>query len=169
MPHDLPALLRKGFPPYIEAERASSPMNSSPYRISRSDLFGAFCDDTVRIFLLETFEKFAGRLEADGFDIPGALIGGGFVRRLGTQTQPKDIDALVFYRVKEGAPEDAINQLVSRNREARELRLDIRFCPLDADPFTMIKSVSFFSVLYSKKEGDLTIRNGLILYDRQRD
>jgi hypothetical protein len=63
----------------------------------------------------------------------------------------------------EGRPVAAA--LATLQAAAKARGLDLRLLPLDGDPLLLIKTVSFFSMLYSKNEGERTIIRGLVLVD----
>ena len=163
---DLREVFAKGFPAYPQAVDLSSPTNSSPYRMTAADLREAFQDDPWRLHLLANVDTVLDELASRGVNIPGFLIGGGFVRRLKDGTRPRDIDSVAFYKAEGVSPDEVAPALSGAARAAKSLQIDMRFCPLDANPILMMKSLIFYSVLFRKSEGRMEIENGLILYDR---
>lgn len=152
-------------PAYPKPVDLCSPINSSPYRMDKEDLLSAFETDPWRRNLLGNLDAILDDLKGYGVVVPAFLIGGGFVRRLKDGSRPDDIDGLAFYRIK-GAGSEAIKALGAAIPKAKGLNIDLRFCPLDTDPIVMMKVAIFYSILFSKVEGQMKIENGLILYDR---
>lgn len=126
-----------------------------------------FSEDVLRLNFIESLDGLLSKLHSSPQTFPAVLIGGGFIRRLNEGGEPNDLDALVFYQcLGELTPEALVSRLTRVTPAARKLGLDLRFCPLDADPIMLIKSVAFFSTLYSKHKNILDVANGLILYKR---
>lgn len=163
---ELQDVFAKSFPAYAQEERLCSPTNSSPYRMIRADFDEVFKDDPWRLRLLRNIDDVLEPLRHHGIVVPVFLIGGGFVRRLRDGSRPSDIDGLAFYRMERPSPE-AVKALGTAIFTAKKLHIDMRLCPLDADPIVTMKTAIFYSVLFSKVEGGMTIENGLILYDRE--
>jgi len=163
----LPRLRELGFPTYCSSESDSHPANSSPYVLDGGSLRKCFSGDVLRLKFIDSLDRLLSRLHGSPQTFPAVLIGGGFIRRLNEGGEPKDLDALVFYQCTgELTPESLVSRLTRATPAARRLGLDLRFCPLDADPILLIKSVAFFSTLYSKNKNVLDVSNGLVLYKR---
>lgn len=161
---DLRDVFAKGVPAYLQAVDLSSPTNSSPYRMTAADLRSAFKDDPWRLELLANVDLLIGSLANKGISVSGFLIGGGFVRRIRDGSKPNDIDGLALYTVTNPSS-DVATTLAAAVRDAKKLHIDMRFCPMDANPLITAKSLIFYSVLFSKSEGSMEIENGLILYE----
>jgi hypothetical protein len=149
----------RDFPPFLTAERQSTPVNATPYVVSLSDLVAGRALARRKRFVAElaaTVEALKG-LGAEGV---AALLGGSAI---GPKPEPGDLDCALFYRWVEGRPVAAA--LATLQAAAKARGLDLRLLPLDGDPLLLIKTVSFFSMLYSKNEGERTIIRGLVLVD----
>jgi hypothetical protein len=151
---------RLGFPPFLGEERDSTPLNASPYVAHVDDLREGRFLSTRGPFLreftaaLDAFGRFAVRPVA-------ALLGGSAI---GPKPDPGDLDCVVFYEAAGSGPPQvpALREFLARCK----LRgVDMRALPIDGDPLLMLKSVAFFSMLFSKNAGDLTIVRGLVLVD----
>jgi len=134
--------------------------------MTAADLRSVFKDDPWRLQLLANVDLLLDRLSSKGISVSAFLIGGGFVRRLRDGSKPNDIDGLALYTVAHPSSDVAI-ALAAAVRDAKKLHIDMRFCPMDANPLIMAKSLVFYSVLFSKSEGNMEIENGLILYERE--
>jgi len=156
---------QKAFPVFSTRERLSGPGNSSPHVRTRPQLVTAFQGDAVRLGLLDELDRLISNVEKAGAVVPLVMIGGGFVRRIGTTSPPKDLDGVAFYRINPDMPA-ALDAILNLSREGRARKLDLRVCPLDGNPIVMIKTIAFCTTLYSKQAGSMLIENGLILYDR---
>ncbi|HWU76269.1 MAG TPA: hypothetical protein VN043_07180, partial [Rhodanobacter sp.] len=140
----------------------STPVNSTPYLIGLRDFLIKARQWTGRKELIDSLEFMLDSVESLGVKIDFILIGGSFTAL--SNCAPRDLDAVWLYRVFD------INRFEpSKLRDfqacGKTNSLDIRLIPIDADPVIFIKSISFFSVLYSKKEGDMTLSRALILVD----
>lgn len=162
---DLNEVFYKGVPPYTQDIQLSSPMNSSPYFMDSSDLRNCFKDDPWRLSLLSNLDSLLDSLAHQGVFVPSFLIGGGFVRRIRDGSKPRDIDGLALY--KSDQPSSKIAEVLSKTvRKAKRSNIDMRFCPLDANPKIMAKSLVFYSILFSISTEGMEIKNGLIMYNR---
>lgn len=147
------------FPPFLVAERQSTPINATPYVVGLSTLVSGqalarrkrFIDELV--VTLKTLSELGGEGVA-------ALLGGSAI---GPKPDPGDLDCALFYRWVDGAADAAALARLQAAAKARDL--DLRLLPLDGDPLLLIKTVSFFTMLYSKNEGERTIIRGLVLVD----
>jgi hypothetical protein len=148
------------FPPFVGPERESTPLNASPYVAHLADLRdGRFLSKRgpfVRQFTaaVDDFPGFGVRAVA-------ALLGGSAI---GPTADPSDLDAVIFYKSLEKRTPDA-GGLLKYLKLCKARHLDLRAFPLDGDPIITLKAVSFFSMLYSKREGSLMIERGLVLID----
>jgi hypothetical protein len=151
---------RMSFPPFVGPERESTPLNASPYVAHLDDLReGAFL--SARGALTREFCTALEQLPGFGVRAVAALLGGSAI---GPKPDPGDLDCVVFYEALAGASPDA-TRLRDFLRRCKARRLDMRAVPIDGDPILMLKTVSFFSMLYSKNEGSLAIVRGLVLID----
>lgn len=152
------------FPPFVGPERESTPLNASPYVARLADLregrFLSGREAFVRQFVaaVDVFPTFGVRAVA-------ALLGGSAI---GPKPDPGDLDAVVFYESVPGETPDA-SRLRAYLKSCKARRLDLRALPIDGDPILTLKTVSFFSMLYSKNEGSMMIVRGLVLIDCRDD
>jgi len=149
----------RDFPPFVTTERQSTPVNATPYVVGLSDLVAGRALARRKRFVAElaaAVEALRG-LGAEGV---AALLGGSAI---GPKPEPGDLDCALFYRWVEGRP--AVAALAALQTTAKARGLDLRLLPLDGDPLLLIKTVSYFSMLYSKNEGERTIIRGLVLVD----
>jgi hypothetical protein len=151
------------FPPFVGPERESTPLNSTPYLAHLDDLReGTFLSNRAS-FVAELIVAL-DQLGALGMVPVAVLLGGSAI---GPKPDPSDLDCVVFY---EQAPDQDVRISHANDfRHSAKMRgLDIRLVPMDGDPLLLLKTVSYFSMLYSKKEGSLQILRGLVLIDCRR-
>lgn len=151
----------QGFPAFISPERSSTPFNSSPYVVSYDRLRSVGKSWSGRATLLEALDAAWNRAKRSGIIVDAILIGGSFTAL--ANPAPKDIDSVWMYR----APGDTIDVAQLRELQAsfKEMGVDARFIPIDGDPIVLLKAISFFSLLFSKREGSALIERGLFLVD----
>jgi hypothetical protein len=147
------------FPPFIGGERESTPLNASPYVAHLDDLReGRFL--SIRGALVREFTAALEGLPAHGIHAVASLLGGSAI---GPKPNPGDLDCVVFYEAANGAaPTGNLQSLLTRSK-ARGI--DMRLIPIDGDIVLLLKTVSYFSMLYSKNAGSLEIVRGLALID----
>lgn len=150
------------FPVFYPNERGSTPLNSTPYVVRLHDFERISGTWPGRRDLVAHVSEVISRAEMLGVAVDFLLIGGSFTDM--TNAAPRDMDAAWLYRVKDASTFDTASLRVLQ-AECKALRLDSRFIPADGDPLVLLKSVVFFSVLYSKKEGDARLTRGLLLVD----
>jgi hypothetical protein len=149
----------RDFPPFLTGERQSTPVNATPYVVNLSDLVAGRALARRKRFVKELASA-VGALKAMGAEGVAALLGGSAI---GPKPEPGDLDCALFYRWVEGRA--AADSLADLQTSAKARGLDLRLLPVDGDPLLLIKTVSFFSMLYSKNAGERTIVRGLVLVD----
>ena len=149
-----------GFPPFIGPERASTPLNSTPY-VAHLDALREGSILSNRAGLTADLIAALDEMPSLGMVAEAVLIGGSAV---GPKVDPSDMDCVIFYRrVAESA--FSAESLADYQRTLKMRRLDARLIPSDGDMLVMMKALSFFTTLYSKNAGSLEIVRGLILID----
>ena len=148
------------FPPFVGPERESTPLNASPYVARLDDLReGRFLSN--REAFVRQFVAVVDELPLFGVRAVAALLGGSAI---GPKPDPGDLDAVIFYESVGGQAPDA-GGLRAHIKSCKARGLDLRVMPIDGDPVITLKTVSFFTMLYSKNEGSMTIVRGLVLID----
>jgi hypothetical protein len=148
------------FPPFVGPERESTPLNATPYIAHLCEAGEAGFLSNRAAFLaelrvgLEQLRQLSARPVA-------ALLGGSAI---GGKPDPSDLDCVVFYEQLPGERIQA-HALRGLQRALKQRRIDVRFVPMDGDPLILLKTVSFFSMLYSKNAGSAEIVRGLVLLD----
>jgi hypothetical protein len=151
---------REHFPPFIGPERESTPLNATPYIAHLSEAGGSgFLSN--RTAFIDELRVGLDRLTQLHARPVAALLGGSAI---GAKSDPSDLDCVVFYIEADTGPIRA-NQLLALQRELKRNSLDVRFVPMDGDPLILLKTVSYFSMLYSKNAGSREIVRGLVLLD----
>ena len=148
------------FPPFVGPERESTPLNATPYiaHISEAGEDGFLSN---RAAFIDELRVGLDRLRQLNALPVAALLGGSAI---GAKANPSDLDCVVFYQ-QEATAELRSGALLGLQRELKRSRLDVRFVPLDGDPLILLKTISFFSMLYSKNAGSPEIVRGLVLLD----
>lgn len=150
----------QNFPHFVGPERASTPINSSPYMVALSDVRnGKVLKRRDR--LMTIFLRCVDTLSARGIEPVAALLGGSAI---GPKPNPSDLDCVLFYRADRDSIRD-FSWMASFERASKSDGLDVRLVPLDGDPVLLIKIASFFSTLYVKNAGEDRIVRGLVLVD----
>ena len=150
------------FPVFAPNERESTPQNSTPYVIGIDSFKRIASTWTGREHLVGKLVAALNEATHAGIAVDFALIGGSFT--VLTNSAPRDLDAVCLYRVADENLFDAGRLKVLQSAWKR-LGLDARLVPCDGDPLVLIKTISYFSVLYSKKTGDMVVKQGLVLVD----
>ena len=144
---------KRRLPIFLTPVVESGPLNATPYLTSYECFRASAAVWPGRAPLVAALDATKRRLEAVGVTVEAMLIGGSFTEL--SKPRPQDIDCLMFYRWQHedrSAPGAALGEL---QRLSKHHGVDVRFIPLDGDPLVLIKSVSYFTVLYSKlKEED---------------
>lgn len=150
----------RNFPPFVGPERESTPLNATPYIAHLSDAReGGFLSN--RAVFIDELRVGLDQLRQLRAEPVAALLGGSAI---GAKVNPSDLDCVVFYEQEENARIEA-GRLLQLQREMKQRRIDIRFVPMDGDPLILLKSVSFFTTLYTKNAGSMEIVRGLVLLD----
>jgi hypothetical protein len=152
------------FPPFIGPERASTPLNATPYLAHVDDLRKGIFLSNRAPFVAELLAVLDQLVNFNAVPV-AALLGGSAI---GPKPDPGDLDCVVFYEQAASREVDAIGADALR-RAAKGRGLDMRLVPMDGDPLLLLKTMSYFSMLYSKEEGDLKIIRGLVLIDCRTD
>jgi len=152
----------RGFPLFLDGEKASNAINATPYATSYDAFASALSGWDGRAALLQAIE--AVRREADRHArVIGMLVGGSFLDQ-GRRT-PRDVDLLMFYQSHPPAHAGCAARLNELRLSARSMDVDVRFIAIDHDPLMLVKIVSYFTTLYNRRKGaDVQVR-GLALVD----
>lgn len=157
-----------GFPVFLTAVADSSPLNASPYLAGYEKLKELAARWRPRHALLVELEDVRTRSQQYGIAVEAILIGGSFTEF--SKPAPGDIDCVMFYRQAHvGEPVDAKGLADLRRRAIRRM-VDVRFLPLDGDPLALVKSLCYFTILFSKDkhavdQADVRLVRGLLLLD----
>jgi len=163
--------VRAGFPAFLTPVADSSPLNATPYLAHYAEFRAIARGWSGRGLLLDAMESVRVRSGRHGVAVDAILIGGSFTER--ANSAPKDIDCVMLYRqTRAGRAADA-KALAALRIEAKRRKVDVRFLPLDADPLALIKSLCYFTLLFSKDKHaadrtDVRIVRGLLLLDCRR-
>ena len=149
-----------GFPPFVGPERASTPLNSTPY-VAHLDALREGAILSNRAHLAAELIAALDEMPSLGMVAEAVLIGGSAI---GPKIDPSDMDCVIFYRRAAGDAFRA-DSLAEHQRRFKTRRLDARLIPSDGDPLLMMKALSFFTTLYSKNAGATEIVRGLVLID----
>jgi hypothetical protein len=148
------------FPPFVSAEKESTPLNATPYIAHLSEAGEAGFLSNRAAFIAE-LRVGLDRLRQLHARPVAALLGGSAI---GAKPDPSDLDCVVFYE-QAGIDAIRVGELLGLQRDLKRGRIDVRFVPMDGDPLILLKTVSFFSTLYSKHAGSAEIVRGLVLLD----
>lgn len=149
-------------PIFPRAIKECTTADSSPYLCSVDELTRRYGFNPHRLHLIDQLASFAGQSYDIGVKIGALLIGGSFLDQ--SIDQPRDIDCLVYYRID--AQADAVDAIISQwNALRRGFPLDVKLCPTDAGPLTIIKRSIFFSNLFSIDKATLVLERGTILVE----
>lgn len=154
--------LNYGLPPFATPELHATPMNSTPYVCSLSQLKEVFSKCRRRRALVETLCSALDDVRSS-YITPRALLIGGSVNDVAV-AYPNDLDVVVFYEADDLGPNV---RMLDSIRETLHLDgVDTRFFPIDVNPILLMKFVSFFSVLFSKGGHESApLTRGLLLVD----
>lgn len=161
-----------GFPAFLTPVAESSPGNATPYLTSYAAFRAMAADWPGRGELVARLEQVWAESERHNVTIEAMLIGGSFTEP--AKPNPGDIDCLMFYRQARTDTEVQAKGLAELQRQAKMIRVDVRFVPLDSDPLALIKSLCYFTILYSMDkqatdQADIRIVRGLLLLDCRSD
>lgn len=148
-----------GFPVFLTASGKSSPVNATPYLASWTRFREAAAGWPGRAPLVEALERVRSAASALGAAVDFILIGGSFTEI--DRPAPNDLDCVLFYRRLDPAARVDVQALAALERSGKSEGADARFVALDGDPATLLKSVSYYSILYSNdkhREAELGVR-----------
>jgi nucleotide-binding universal stress UspA family protein len=157
-----------GFPIFLTSSAKSSPVNGTPYLASYGRFRAAAEGWPGRERLVAALERVRGEAEGLGAAVDFILIGGSFTET--GKPAPNDLDCVLFYRRRDPSARIDVQALAALERRGKAEGADARFVALDGDPAMLLKSVAFYSILYSNDkwhEADLGIRvvRALLLLD----
>lgn len=158
------SLLGKGHLPFSETEIAkSAPNNSSPFLTTFEALSIAFKTPRHRL-LLENLKGFVREVNQSDCTAHYFLIGGSFL----THPTPKDLDCLAIVDLECDLESRAntINKLhVLQTQYKTYKSIDVRIALRNGDLALFIKSISYFSILYSSSKINDRVEKGFLLID----
>ena len=154
--------LRAGFPVLGTSEHRSTLFNSTPYVVAYAEFVQRAATWPGRADLVGALQECYSHAQAAGVVVDAMLIGGSFLDLEGEP--PRDIDGVWLYRSAHGRGND-VEHLVALQKRFKAHSVDVRFVPLDSDPILLLKAVSFFSILYTKRKGEMAHSRGLLLVD----
>ncbi|HYD36683.1 MAG TPA: hypothetical protein VEA60_03665 [Allosphingosinicella sp.] len=157
-----------GFPVFLTASGKSSPVNATPYLAPWARFRAAAAAWPGRGRLVAALERLLGEAEALAAAVDFILIGGSFTEIAGAA--PNDLDCILFYRRRDPSARIDVQALAALERRGKAEGADARFVALDGDPAMLIKSVAYYSILYSNdklREPELGVRvvRALLLID----
>jgi hypothetical protein len=148
-----------GFPVFLTASGKSSPVNATPYLASYSRFRAAAAGWPGRERLAAALERVRTEAEALGAAVDFILIGGSFTEL--ARPAPNDLDCVLFHRRRDPAARPDVQALAALERRGKSEGADARFVAMDGDPAMLLKSVSYYSILYSNdkhREAELGVR-----------
>jgi hypothetical protein len=150
----------RGFPAFLGPVSGSTPLNATPYVTSLSDVrSGAALPH--RSDLMQGLVAAVDEMRAHGIEPLAVLIGGSV---LDAKAAARDLDCVIFYS-RTADLELPAKWLKAAQCRWRDCRLDARLIPADASPLLLIKTVSFFTALYSQNKTSGPHARGLVLID----
>lgn len=157
-----------GFPVFLTSSAKSSPVNATPYLASWSAFRAAAAGWAGRERLVRALERLLGEAAGLGAAVDFILIGGSFTEIAGPA--PNDLDCVLFHRRRDPRGRIDVQALAALERSGKAEGADARFVALDGDPAVLLKSVSYYSILYSNdkhREAELGVRvvRALLLID----
>jgi hypothetical protein len=159
-----------GFPAFLTPVALSNPLNATPYLLSY-ERFEAWAGAwPVRRRQVAALGDILRRAEAGGVSVEALFVGGSFTDT--ANPAPGDLDCLLLYRQADPGRVVDVAALAGLQSVARQEGVDARFIPVDGDPLVLIKTVSYFTLLYAKRktapdEPEVRIVRGLLLVDCQ--
>lgn len=148
-----------GFPVFLTSSGKSSPVNATPYLASWARFREAVAGWPGRERLVEALERVLGEARVLGAAVEFILIGGSFTEI--DKPAPGDLDCVLFYRRRDPSARVDVQALAAVERSGKSEGADARFVALDGDPAVLLKSVSYYSLLYSNdkhREAELGVR-----------
>lgn len=155
-----------GIPVFMGDERASTPLNGSPYVIRLAQFIEIARSWPGRSELVESFQQCLDMAESHGVAIQMVLIGGSFTDL--RNTSPRDLDSLWVYRLRQ-TDSNVVEHLKCMQRVFKLSKIDMRFVAADGELSLMAKAISYFTLLYSKVKGQMRFERGLLLVDCSTD
>ncbi len=150
-----------GLPRYSGPVASSTPFNASPWLADRSAFGRAFGGGALRDARLAALDRALGAL-AQVVDVSCCLVGGSFVDA--SNTEPGDLDLVVFYRARAMVRFDPGRALQRLTRRFLLEHIDMRCVPCDAEPWLQVKLTSYFTQLYlTRRPGTEDRCHGLVL------
>jgi len=165
------AAARHNFPAFLTPIALSTPANATPFVVGRARFRALARGWPGRGHLIDALEETVAAAGGCGAEVLALLIGGSFTDL--DNPAPRDIDAIAFYRQADGAGAIDAAGLAELQRRGRTAGADVRFIPLDGSPIVLIRSISYFTRLYSeRRSGPGSAEQparGLILIDCAED
>lgn len=157
-----------GFPVFLTSSARSSPVNGTPYLAPYARFQALAAGWPGRERLAAAVEQVRGEAEALDLAVDFILIGGSFTEL--ARPGPNDVDCVMLYRRRDPAGRVDLAALAALERRGKATGADVRFVALDGDPAMLIKSISYYSILYSNdkwNEAELGVRvvRALLLLD----
>lgn len=154
--------IKKGFPPFLHPEWQSTPVNASPYWVSVSRLVVDVDESQVRSRLVAALIRARENVLRLGLCVDIAMVGGSFVEW--GNPEPRDIDCVMFYSLSGNtSPDTATMRLIEQ--AANAAGVDMRLTPMDGDPMVLIRTVSFFTMLYMRRRRESDMPRAILLVD----
>jgi hypothetical protein len=148
-----------GFPVFLTSSGKSGPVDATPYLASYDRFQAAAAGWPGREPLVAALERVRAGAEGLGAAVDFILVGGSFTEIAGPV--PNDLDCVLFYRRSDPASRVDPQALAALERTGKGEGADARFVALDGDPAMLLKSVSYYSILYSNdkhREAELGVR-----------
>jgi hypothetical protein len=148
-----------GFPVFLTSSAKSSPVNATPYLASWARFRESAARWPGRERLIAALERVLGAARELGATVDFILIGGSFTEI--DRPAPGDLDGVLFYRRRDPSARIDVQALAALERSGKAEGADARFVALDGDPAMLLKSVSYYSILYSNdkdREAELGVR-----------
>lgn len=161
------AAARRNFPAFLTPVALSNPANATPYLVGRAGFCSIARRWPGRARLVDALEQAIAEADDRGAEIVALLIGGSFTDL--RNPAPRDLDAVAFYRAADPAAAVDARGLAELQKRARAAGADLRFMPVDGNPIVLIRSIAYFTRLYSEARPDAGQAGrpprGLILVD----
>ena len=148
-----------GFPVFLTSSGKSSPVSATPYLASWPRFLAAAAGWPGRERLVAALDRVRVEAEGLGASVDFILVGGSFTEI--ASAAPNDLDCVLFYRRRDGSARVDVQALAALERRGKAEGADARFVALDGDPAMLLKSVSYYSILYSNdkhREAELGVR-----------
>lgn len=150
-----------GIPRRLGGIESSTPSNSSPWVVGLKDFSRAFGIDPARALRIRALDGALQKL-SDLVNVECCLVGGSFLDL--DNTEPNDLDIVVFYRARQDVDFELGKALQRLSRSFLLSKIDTRFVPVDVSPWVMVKLTAFFVMLYqSQRCSAAHAERGLVL------